>query len=488
MILRNSLIKYIKLFSLPSYILFIAYLAGCDKEVSRSPVESEPPMGFIYINSTPEGFTIFQDGRNTGRITPDSISYIEAGVFELTLKKKYFKDSSLVVNLNENEKLTLNVDFLSNPSMYGGIYLQSIPAGASITLNDSALNKISPLILQNLLPGEYRVKFSLFNHRDSEIIAAVQSSKINSYVEAMRDTSEWIDYQVFNSGIQSNSLSAIIVDNNNIKWIGSLDKGLIKFDEANFINYNTNNSLIPADKINCIAIDNQNRIWVGTDAGIGIFNGSSWINFDISNSGLTTNFINSIRFDIANNAWIGTTANLTKFDGSNWTVYNEASQNDWINDFIFESTNKIWLGTSLNGIYVFENENFNPLLREDYGYPSKTISSLGIDAFNNIWFCFLPDTAGRSGISYWDGITFINFFLGTFINNVNNIFIDEQNNKWFATTEGFYVFDSQNNSTVFNTQNSFISSINIRSSVRDQNGNVWLTTIGGGLNKYKLPQ
>jgi hypothetical protein len=466
----------------------ILIFAGCDKQVSLSPLESEPPQGFIYVNSVPDGFTIFQNGRNTGRLTPDSISYIDAGVYEITLKKKYFKDTTAIVTLNENEKLILNVDILSNPSMRGKLYLQTSPAGASISLNDSLLNNITPLTLQGLIPGEYTVKFDLFNHREKEIIVIVQSGTTNNYIEVLRDTSVWLDYQITNSGIQSNSLSAIAVDNSNIKWIGTLDNGLIKYDEVNFINYNSINSSVPADKINCIAIDNQNRVWVGTDEGIGIFNGAGWIIFNNNNSGLTSNIINSIRFDNANNAWIGTTANLTKFDGSNWVVYNEPSEKDWINDLYIESMNKLWLGTSLNGIYIFENQSFVPLLQQDYGYPSNTISSLGIDAFNNIWFCFVPDTSGRGGAAYWDGSGFVNYFLGTYLNNVNHVFIDDQNNKWFATTEGFFLFDTQNNSSVYNTSNSFITANNVRSSVRDQNGNVWITTNGGGLNKFKPPR
>ena len=62
------------------------------------------------------------------------------------------------------------------------------------------------------------------------------------------------------------------------------------------------------------------------------------------------------------------------------------------------------------------------------------------------------------------------------------------NNKWFATSEGFIVFDTQNNSTVYRTTNSLITSNNIRASVRDQIGNVWITTAGGGLNKFKPPR
>ena len=486
--MSDLIIKYNWFFYFPLYVWLILTLNGCDKQVSRSPVESEPPKGFIYVNSVPDGFTIFQNGRNTGRLTPDSISYIDAGVYEITLKKKYFKDTTLVVNLNEDEKLTLNVDILSNPSMYGGVYLQTVPTGANITFNDSVLNKVTPLTIQNLLPGEYNVKFDLYNHRDVNIIAIVQSSTINNYTRTLRDTSVWVDYQVSTSDIQTNLLTAIAIDNNNIKWIGTLDNGLIKFDEINFINYNLTNSLIPSNRIKCISIDNQDRIWVGTEAGIGVFDGNGWIIYNHSNSGLISDFINTIRFDNNNNVWIGTAANLVKFDGFNWNVYNEPAGKDWINDIYIESVNKIWLGTKADGIRTLENESFDSLLIVNYGYPSNTISSIRADELNNIWFCFLPDTAGRGGLSYFNGNTFTNFLLGTSLNNVNNIFIDGQNNKWISTTEGLVLFNSQNNSTVFRTSNSLISTDNIRASVRDQNGNVWITTNGGGLNKYKPPR
>ena len=124
--------------------------------------------------------------------------------------------------------------------MYGNLILQTQPESASISINDSALNKLTPQAIENLLPGEYEIRFSLLNHRDTEITAIVQSSQTNSYIEELRDTSEWVDYQVFNSAIQTNSLTSITLDNMNIKWIGTLDAGLIKYDEISFVNYKFN--------------------------------------------------------------------------------------------------------------------------------------------------------------------------------------------------------------------------------------------------------
>ena len=83
---------------------------------------------------------------------------------------------------------------------------------------------------------------------------------------------------------------------------------------------------------------------------------------------------------------------------------------------------------------------------------------------------------------------FNNYFIGSPQINVNHIFIDDMNIKWIATSEGFIVYDAQNNSTAFRTYNSLISSNIIKSCVRDLNGNVWITTFASGLNKYKPPR
>jgi len=469
--------------------LLFAMFLGCDKEVSRSPVEPEAPKGFIYVDSDPRGFKVFFNNRNTGRITPDSISYIDADQYLITLKKQLFKDTSVVVMLDENEKENVFIDIISNPSMYGDLVLTTLPAGAAITINDSLINQVTPFTIQNLWPGRYNIKFSLYNHRSVTFSAIVESAKSNNYTEALRDTSVWVDYQVFNSGIPSNVLSAIAFDQNNVKWIGSLDKGLISYDELSFVNFNKANSPIPDDRINCISIDQQNRVWVGTDYGIGVFDGSGWIVYNRNNSELTSVIINTIEFDENGNAWIGTTANLVKFDGFNWTIYDEPSGwGDWIKAIYIESPNKFWLGTELNGIYSFENTSYIRLLQPYYGYPSNTISAIDADGFNNIWFCFLPDTAGRGGISYYDGSAFHSYFPGSPQINVNDVFVDYENNKWFATSEGFIMYDAQNISIAFRTYNSLISSNLTISCTRDLNGNVWVTTFASGLNKYKPPQ
>lgn len=472
-------------------ILIISILiltSACDKKVSRSPVEAAPQEGKIIVSSIPSGFTIYLNGKNTGRKTPDSLIFLDAGNYEFTLKKNYFKDTTFTLQLPENEKLNITVDYLSNASMYGDIALYSFPNNAQVIINDSVTNIFTPDTIRSILPGEYRIKYEKYSYRGAEFIAIVKSSQILSYSEELRDTSVWVDYQLFNSGIPSNSLSVINIDQNNIKWIGSLDAGLIRFDEINFTSYNTSNSQIPSNRITCISADAVNNIWVGTDNGFGIFNGNFWTIYNRDNSELTSNLINSIKFDESGVAWIGTSANLVRFDGTNFTIYNDSLERDWINDLTIISNSELWLATSTTGILKFQNGNFIEYPKVIYNYPTYSLASTAKDNTDNIWFCFLKDSSGRSGITYWDGSSFNNFFPGTSDINISNVFIDINNNKWFSTNEGLIHFNNMNISESFRSQNSLITSDNVQSSLVDQSGNVWITTFGGGLNKYKPPQ
>lgn len=466
-------------------ILLGIIVPGCDKEVSRSTIEPIP-QGFIYVNSTPPGFTIYQNGKNTGRLTPDSLVFLNPGVYEVTLKRNYYKDTSVTIVVDEDKAVYIDVDYLSNPSMFGNLALFSQPPGAAIILDTTYLNRFTPDTLFNLLPAKYSVKYIMPEHRDVEFEVVVRSSETNVYFEELRDTSVWIDYQVFNSGIQSNSLTAIAVDFSNTKWIGSFDRGLIIYDEREFINFNTANSPIPSNQVRSITIAQNGDIWIGTNNGLAVFNGSSWIIYNQLNSDIPTDLVNAIEFDRSNNAWIGTSGGLARFDGVNWKTFNDTQLRIWVNDFEIANNNSIWMGTNDFGIVSLVDSSLVYYPDSIYNYLTNRISSVDIDQAGNVWFCHQPDSGRRSGVSFWDGNSFTNFFIGTADNNVNNIFVDDQNNKLISTHEGYVKFDQQNFATTYTTFNSLISSTQTNASVVDINCSLWITTQGGGLNKFKL--
>ena len=91
---------------------------------------------------------------------------------------------------------------------------------------------------------------------------------------------------------------------------------------------------MPSNDVTAIAIDSNNNKWIGTDrGGLARFDGTNWTIYNGFNSGLPNtgpnkivNSIHSIVIDSKGNLWIGTIlGGLVKYDGINWTVYNETN-------------------------------------------------------------------------------------------------------------------------------------------------------------------
>lgn len=88
MIYKRSEIVKKNLYFIFFLLTITLLIQGCEQEISTSPLEPEPQKGKIVFDSNPHGFTIFLNGRNTGSITPDSLTFLDANDYLITLKEK----------------------------------------------------------------------------------------------------------------------------------------------------------------------------------------------------------------------------------------------------------------------------------------------------------------------------------------------------------------------------------------------------------------
>lgn len=78
----------------------------------------------------------------------------------------------------------------------------------------------------------------------------------------------WTVYKTSNSGLPSNYVNAIAIDQSGNKWIGTTDfGGLAKFDGTNWTVYDNSNSGIPNNSVLAISIDQIGNKWIGTSGG-----------------------------------------------------------------------------------------------------------------------------------------------------------------------------------------------------------------------------
>ena len=97
----------------------------------------------------------------------------------------------------------------------------------------------------------------------------------------------WKIYSNTNNDLVDNKTTAVLIDKNNNKWVGS-QEGLTFFHKNNMQTFTTKNSQLPSNKILCF-LEEKDNIWIGTAAGLLEIDGNNWEIFNSKNSNLSSN-------------------------------------------------------------------------------------------------------------------------------------------------------------------------------------------------------
>ena len=284
------------------------------------------------------------------------------------------------------------------------------------------------------------------------------------------------EWSVFLAGKQINCLA----DEGQYLWVGTTD-GLVKLNKSTgeFIVYDKWNTKLPGNYVTAIAIDEQRNKWIGTwGGGLAKFDGVNWTVYNTSNSGLPDNYVYAIAIDEQGNKWIGTNGGgLARFDGVNWTVYNTSNSGlpfDNVSVIMINKDGNKWIGTDGGGLVKFDGVNWTVYNTSNSGLPHNSVWAIAIDEQRNKWI------GTRAGIVKFDGVNWIVYKTSSGLpdNWVRSIAIDEQGNKWIGTLGGLAKFDGVN-WTVYNTSNSRLPDNYVRAIAIDGQGNKWIGTSGG---------
>ena len=322
-----------------------------------------------------------------------------------------------------------------------------------------------------------------------------------------------------NDNIYWCDIKTIVVDEQDVKWIGTMGNGVTKFEGNYLTTYTTENSGLESNYVYSIAVDKQGNKWFGTGFGVSVFNGFGWSNYNLFNSGLKSLRVISIAIDQQGKKWFGTDDGVFMFDGVNWTSYSEKNRlaNNFIKDIAIDSQLNKWFlhsgavskfdGSQWYSYYkdgigqaftIDSNGNkwFSTNILDGYGYmfykfdglnwaqyktvSDKIILSLKTDSKGNIWFGTNGD-----GVLKFDGLNWVKYKIeeGLADDFVVKIEIDSEDNIWAATLEGVSKFDG-NKWISYNTTNSGLASNNVISLKIDSKGNIWFGTSDMGVSKF----
>ncbi|MBK6642920.1 MAG: hypothetical protein IPG39_17680 [Bacteroidetes bacterium] len=208
------------------------------------------------------------------------------------------------------------------------------------------------------------------------------------------DGTTWNFYTSVNSGLPSEQLTDVAIDQNGIIWI-TCNIGLIKFDGLTWTQYNTGNSGISPGAPREVMVDSLNRVWICNGPNIDIFDGVNWSQINnsvwpVANFNATSMYIRGDKIVLSETT---NTSRVMMFDGVNWSW-------QWTNDFIINSyidlDGNYWTAGA-NAVKKFENGQVTNYTRYSTALCENMSEDLFIDSKNNKWIA-----NGNGGIQVFD--------------------------------------------------------------------------------------
>lgn len=274
-------------------------------------------------------------------------------------------------------------------------------------------------------------------------------------------------------------------------WIGTLEKGVAKYD-GNKLTYFTTNDGLPSNRIVDVIEDDSGDLWFGTGAGLSKFNGNTFVNYS-EKDGLCSDMISNLFIDSRGIFWIGTWGGVCKFDEIEFenfpipypkveTQINPDTK-DWITSISEDSKGSIWFGRDGYGATKFDGNSFVHFTVKE-GLNSNNVQSIIEDNEGNIWFgtrvaekdnIKSNKRIGNGGLTKFDGDKFIYFpkLDGLSESDVFTIYKSNSNDLWISTiSNGAYKY----------TKGEFLNykvPVAIMDFWEDREGDIWLGCAGG---------
>lgn len=273
--------------------------------------------------------------------------------------------------------------------------------------------------------------------------------------------------------LDGNTALCIFPENENIYWIGTWGKGLIRYDKSTnryrwFLSKDFGGTVI------CLKADDKGNLYAGT-FGDGLFkiNLKSFATTHFgAEQGLTNLNVNSIFADSKGKVWIGTydggLIKLNSFPEGNKLnidqVYkNEGSTENIATNIVFgvneDVKGNIWVATSAGLSKLLPENKFYNFYEKD-GLANTYLYSILKDSLNNFWMSSNSGLIKFNPLLKESEIIFKNYGIKDgLLNSEYNMgaaFVSESGNMYFGGSNGYNIFKPSAIKDNLHTPNAFI--------------------------------
>jgi phage replication-related protein YjqB (UPF0714/DUF867 family) len=137
-------------------------------------------VGSISFNTTPIGAKIIVDGKDTGLVTPNTVTNVLPGTHTYALSLIGYYDVSGTVDVVDSQETVVSSTLTL---IVGSINFSSTPSGAEIFIDTVNQNVVTPVIVTDIIPGTHTYALSLIGYYDatgSVTVTGGQTTTVNT--------------------------------------------------------------------------------------------------------------------------------------------------------------------------------------------------------------------------------------------------------------------------------------------------------------------
>ena len=276
---------------------------------------------------------------------------------------------------------------------------------------------------------------------------------------------DFTTFNTSNSGLGSNTVQAIVIDPNGVKWFGA-DNGLYAFDGAAWTTFvkDGNKQTLADNNIHDIAFEQAStgpELWIATENGASVM-GIKALDavtkatpYRTDNTDLLDNQVTAVAVDpVRGERWFGTHKGVSRFSASGWRNFTTESEPPLAWD-------------DVTAIGVDPDSGWKYICTVNGGNDFNGVSRLR-SAPDNVDAITAPSPYNVE----WSGL---------YSANVTAIFIDADGTQWFGTDVGFAYHDTTETKAYWDifTEDEGLINNDVRAVFKSDDGIAWIGTMGG---------
>ncbi len=284
-------------------------------------------------------------------------------------------------------------------------------------------------------------------------------------------------------GLPQSQINDVFQDHTGIIWVGTNGGGVSRYDGQKFQTLGAKDGL-NNNRVQAIFEDSKQNIWIGTSKGLNLFSNNKITNVQDSVLGKLT--IYRIHEHSNGELWLGTSDGIMIYDGKKITpfVFNDSIGHYQVWSIVQDKLGNTWIGTVPNGVFCYDGKSIIHFGTNDGLLDPKNRDILIND--DKVW------VSTYRGISVYDlsknyagkhKFDTLKVNGKPFLEGTYRLFKDSDGVIWAGTSSGAsqIKYSKSKKITKFNgLSNGMVCGI-----TQDREGNIWLGSFGGGLNKYR---